>query len=100
MDFTVRRDDQPYPALLIDVEGGKSRTTRFNGQPVYDDTPVQALVLTPEGNLEIHTNLADKEDPERKKRYEDWKSRLEDVRNPNKRKKDQNKLFDNKGPAQ
>ena len=102
VDFTVRTNQQ-FPALLIDYDGGKAREVRLDGKMVgNDEAPVRALVLTPEGKLEIRSNLEDKENPERKKRYDEWKSRLEDVRNPNKRKKDlQPNLFDrNKGPAQ
>jgi hypothetical protein len=53
--------------------------------------------MTSDGKLEIHTNAADKESPERKKRYQDWKDRLEEVKNPKKSK--EKPLFE-KGPNQ
>jgi hypothetical protein len=97
IDFTVRTNQQ-FPALLIDYDGGAGRDVRFNGRPVTDTAPVQVLVLTPEGKLEIRTNVEDKEKAERKERFDDWKKRLEAVKNPNKKKKEQN-LFDRSGPS-
>src|SRR5207245_4671375 len=73
VDFTVRRDDQQFPVLLIDYEGGtRSKEVRVNNRPIFEDAPIQALVMTSDGKLEMHTNAADKENPERKKRYQDW----------------------------
>jgi|GEM_PF-6626396 len=99
IDFTVKTNQQ-FPALLIDYEGGAGREVKHNGRPVTDTAAVQALVLTPEGKLEIRTNVEDKENAERKERYDEWKKRLEAVKNPNKRRKEPN-MFDrgSSGPA-
>jgi hypothetical protein len=99
IDFTVTTNQQ-FPALLIDYEGGAGREVKHNGRPVTDTAPVQVLVLTPEGKLEIRTNMEDKENAERKERFDEWKKRLEAVKNPNKRKKEPN-MFDkgSSGPS-
>ena len=85
VDFTVRSPGASQPALLIDYDGGKGRQTHTSGKRlVEDNAPVQVLVLSAEGKLELRSTLEDVNDKERKERYDNWKKRRDEVRNPRK----------------
>jgi hypothetical protein len=85
VDFTVRPEGASHPALLIDYDGGKGRQTHTTGKRlVEDNAPVQVLVLSPEDKLELRSSLEDVNDKERKERYDNWKKRRDEVRNPRK----------------
>jgi hypothetical protein len=78
IDFTVRRGMGKDPAVLIDYSGG--RQVFVDGPTrITDDTPVQLLVLTPDGKLTVRENQADIDNKERKERYDAWKAWIDDV---------------------
>ncbi len=66
--------------LLVDFEGGK-RYYPVGSKPVFDEGPVELLVLSPDGKkLLVHNSRADTDNPERKKHLEEWKSIQEKVK--------------------
>jgi hypothetical protein len=91
VDFTVRAGTATEPALLVDFQGGKGTDFRFEirnadgkVQPrnVKEDSPVQALVLTPDGRLIVKSSTDDlASENEREKRFKEWKEWIEAVKN-------------------
>src|SRR5205807_4910619 len=59
VDFTVRVPTKQFPALLVDYEGGKGSQFRLGNRLITEDTPVQMLVLSPEGRLLVRSSLDD-----------------------------------------
>jgi hypothetical protein len=97
-DFTVKLTPGVDPTLLVDYDGGK-QSAKIGDKSVADECAVRVLFMTGDGKLEIRTNQEDINDQERKDRYETWKKRLEDVKNP--KRKGPDKMFEGgKGPAQ
>jgi hypothetical protein len=82
VDFTVRAGNAQEPNLLIDIDGGKGVQNRIEmrnpdgklvSRMVTDDSPVQLLVLTPEGMLILRNSADDIANEEREKRLKEWK---------------------------
>jgi hypothetical protein len=65
--------------LLVDFEGGK-RTYQVGANRITDESPIEALVLTPDGKLLVHNGKADTEDEERGKRVKEWKDTQQKVK--------------------
>jgi hypothetical protein len=65
--------------LLVDFEGGK-RTYQVGANKIPDESPIEALVLTPDGKLLVHNGKADAEDEERGKRVKEWKDTQQKVK--------------------
>jgi hypothetical protein len=64
----------------VDFEGGK-RYYPLGTKPIFDEGPVELLVLSPDGKkLLVHNSRADADNPERKKHLEEWKSIQEKVK--------------------
>jgi hypothetical protein len=82
VDFRVRAEGQGNPAVMVDFEGGTvSESVPVGGKSrsVSDDGPIQQLILTPDGKLVVHNSRRDMDDPERKKRDEDWQKEQKEV---------------------
>jgi hypothetical protein len=79
VDFSVREPGKQFPALLIDFQGGKGIQARIPNRVVSEDTPVQMLVLEPDGRLVLRSSLDDVTNGDRVGRVEAWKKRLEDI---------------------
>jgi hypothetical protein len=78
-------------ALLVDFEGGKvNRNLPVGGKShfINDEGPVEHLVFTADGKLLVHNGREQKNDAERKHRYDEWKKRLNEVTNGPDKKKD------------
>jgi hypothetical protein len=76
---------EPIDTLLVDFEGGDMSYQRMadgkpSGKPIREATPTEVLLLSPEGKLLAHDSLLDTNDEARKKRLEEWRSRIKDVR--------------------
>jgi hypothetical protein len=65
--------------LLVDFEGGK-RAYQVGANKITDESPIEALVLTPDGKLFVHNGKADTEDEERGKRIKEWKDTQQKVK--------------------
>ena len=72
------------PAVLVDFHGGPV-TTKLAGVDVKDRSALEVLILSPDGKLLAHNGSVDTEDAERKKTYEAWKTRIEELRNAGKK---------------
>jgi hypothetical protein len=79
VDFSVREPGKQFPALLIDFQGGKGIQARIPNRVVSEDTPVQMLVVEPDGRLVLRSSLDDVTNSDRVGRVEAWKKRLEDI---------------------
>lgn len=68
--------------VLIDFDGGKRtyNAAAPAAQRKVDESPVEVLVLTPDGKLVVRNSQDDTEDKVRKERLEAWKARLQQVR--------------------
>jgi hypothetical protein len=66
--------------LLVDFEGGK-RNYLVGASKILDESPIEALVLTPEGKLLVHNSKADTNNEEREKRHKEWENTLKAVKN-------------------
>jgi hypothetical protein len=100
MDFSTRTPSAANAALLVDFEGGKGRY-QVGTRGVLDESPVQALILTPEGKLIVRNSTTDSDNEEREKRVKEWRAFLKEVKSG---KAAENKpagsgLFDNRGPG-
>jgi hypothetical protein len=72
------------PELLVDWEGGKiNQTFRLaekagektgKSLDAREEANVEYLILSPDGKLRVRSSRADKIDPERKARYDEWDS--------------------------
>jgi hypothetical protein len=66
------------PELLVDWEGGKInqsfRTGEKTTKDAREDANVEYLVLSPDGKLRVRNSRADKNDPERKARHDEWEA--------------------------
>ena len=93
VDFTVRVKDKQFPAMLNDYEGGKDTQVRFGNKVIKEDTPVETLVLTPEGRLEVRSSV-DEANKDRDERVAAWKQRLDEVEKNRRRVSPQGMPFD------
>ncbi len=66
-------------SLLVDFEGGK-RNYQVGAAKVLDEGPIEALVLTQDGKLLVHSSKTDTENKERADRYKEWKDTQEKVK--------------------
>jgi hypothetical protein len=94
MEFSTRVPHHPSPALLVDFEGGNRVRYPVGSRAVMDDSPVKALLLTPDGKLIVHDSMADTENEERAKRVKDWRDFLKEVKNPKAKDQKPGGLFD------
>jgi hypothetical protein len=78
VDFTVRHGNARSPALLVDVAGGRLEE-RVGTRSIKEDTPIQVLVLNPDGRLEMRSTLDDLEDKDRTARFDAYKKRIRDI---------------------
>jgi hypothetical protein len=104
VDFTVRRGNVRSPALLVDVTGGKVEE-KTGTHAVKDELPVQVLVLTSDGALEMRSAAEDLEDKERTTRFEDYKKRIKEIQQGGSRRPGMNNLpgsdlFNKGGPRE
>lgn len=65
--------------VLIDFEGGSRQTYSDGGKTMTYDTPVQLLVLNPEGKLVVRDEEKDTLNQERIDRVEAWRKRIQTV---------------------
>ena len=83
--------DQPYFPILVDFDGGwlthyrNAGKDREDGKDVVlrivEKAGVETLILSPDGKLLAENSWTDKADSERVKRLEEWRQRIDDVRN-------------------
>jgi hypothetical protein len=80
--------------LVVDWEGGKvfqdfkvlnEKSGTLRTLPVKEDAGVEILVMSPDGTLRVHNSRAELNDPERKRRYDEWKKSLADTENQGKK---------------
>jgi hypothetical protein len=75
-------------AILVDFEGGKQSYARVAGRsddpdkkpdtrPIEDESSTDVLILTPDGKLVVHNNVADAKDEEREKRLKEVRENLQ-----------------------
>ena len=85
---TEGRTVTDYP-ILVDFEGGPMTFSRVigtddKGNPkkvsVNDTAGVETLILSPDGKLLAKNSWSAKADPERTKRLDDWRKRIQDVK--------------------
>jgi hypothetical protein len=71
-------DELPGP-LVIDFAGGKRTLalTGDSGKPITEETPIELLVMNPDGKLIVHNSKVDTVDSERKQRHDKWKRWIE-----------------------
>ena len=92
----LRRGDRttqiPLPfgdnSILVDFEGGRiafARTEKVGGRirvtRIEDRTPVEVLIMRPDGKMIARNSGTDAADPVRTKRYKDSLQRVEEARN-------------------
>lgn len=71
--------------MLVDWEGGKiNQSFRGTGEKApsrdaREDANVEYLIMTPDGKLHVRNSRADKGEPERKERYDDWERWVKQV---------------------
>lgn len=84
-----KRDDRGVPvdfnshAVLVDFEGGRGTYAVGHGtktKTVVDDAPVEMLVLTPDGKLEVHNSRDDSVNEERVERHKQWSEFVKKVK--------------------
>jgi len=68
--------------VLVDFEGGTASYKRSTGdtKPVDEKCAVEALVFSSDGKLLAHNSAQDANSEARRKRLQDWKLRIEEVR--------------------
>jgi hypothetical protein len=102
VDFTVRKGNKQHPTLAIDFEGGEGLKTSYQGKSVTDNTPVQVMVLTPEGKLIVQNSEEDTSNAEREQRLKEYKKRIEDAKKTRRTgpvRPGEPSLFDRSGPG-
>lgn len=78
-DYSVSTSD-PRKYALVDVEGGNLSTKAVSGgATLKEESSVNALILTPDGKLEVRSSRRDVDSAERKARVENWRKRLKDT---------------------
>ncbi len=65
--------------VVVDFERGEASHVR-GAKKVSEPIPTEVLLLTPDGKLVARDAQTDREDPERKERYDQWKKRLDEIR--------------------
>lgn len=65
--------------LLVDFDGGKGRTTIGNLAPILDEAAVEALILSPEGKLEVRNARRDAADEQRREHVQHARDRVHEV---------------------
>lgn len=66
--------------VLVDFQGGQQKHPRKDGQPVEDNSELDALVLTRDGRLVVRNSLDDTENKERRERLDYWDGWIKEVR--------------------
>jgi hypothetical protein len=94
------------PAILVDFEGGNNVRYEVGAKDgprrsVADNSPIQALVLSPDGKLMVRTSAVDAGDEQRKARVDELRGWIKDVKSGRLDKPGGpgggDKLFDNPG---
>jgi hypothetical protein len=75
--------------LVVDWEGGRIQQT-FNltaktNKEVQEDAGLEILVLSADGTLRVHNSRAERSDPQRKQRRDDYKKFIDEVENNRKK---------------
>lgn len=74
--------------LLVDFEGGKSRTRLLNGRTIDEDAAADLLVVRPDGSLVVLNSAQGTDDPGRQERLKKWDDWLKETKKPGEAKKD------------
>jgi hypothetical protein len=67
---------RPNESVLVDIEGPESATYKRGTALIKEDVDTEAIVLSHDGKLLVYNSARDRNDQERLKRVEHWKSRL------------------------
>jgi len=74
--------------LVVDWEGGKVfqnfKMTEKTSKDVKEEAGVEILVMAADGTLRVRNSRADLGDPDRKRRYDEWKKTLANTENQGK----------------
>lgn len=99
VDFSTRPNPNALPAVLVDFEGGKALSQRVGTRSISEETPMQMLVLMPDGKLMVRSSDVDTEDAERKERVESRRKWVKEVESGKKdgQKPQGTNLFDRPG---
>jgi len=65
--------------LLVDYEGGKTRT-KVSDRDITDESDIELLLLQPDGQVVVRSSGVDREDADRKAREEAWKKWLDEIK--------------------
>lgn len=76
-DFSLSRTI-PRKYALVDFEGGKLRT-KVGALTLNEETAIEALILTPDGNLTVHNSQDDLSAAPRVRRVENWRKRIDEI---------------------
>jgi hypothetical protein len=82
LDFTVRKEGNLPPELLIDYDGGKGTRVKIGDKAVTEDLAVDMLVLTPDGKLIVRNSVDDMDNKVRGDRVKDLKAAVEEIKKP------------------
>jgi hypothetical protein len=86
VEYHTRQPTSTTSAVLVDFEGGE-QVRHLVPQPagqaaksVFDSSPIQALILRPDGKLIVRNSGSDTEDDTRKARLEEWRKLIREAK--------------------
>jgi hypothetical protein len=67
--------------ILVDFQGGRQEeAARKDAAKIRDESPLEVLVLSPDGKLLVRNSRDDTDNPDRKDRLDTWQHWIKDVR--------------------